>query len=238
MLVRVFESDSKTKRTISFQGDLRRKQIMKVLNLYAVIGGNRKLWEDVEVTAVENNSKIAEIYQDFFPKDRVIIGDAHKYLLEYMQGKYYYKYDFIWSSPPCPTHSDIRRCGVHGGQYEALYPDMKLYEEIILLKYFAPIETKWIVENVKPYYELLIPAFELDRHLFWSNFFIRTINTNDDRIHSNMVGSTEVYGFNLDKYTVENKRKILRNLVRPELGLHILNESKIDLQPELFRQTK
>ena len=26
---------------------------MKVLNLYCGIGGNRKLWEDVEVTAVE-----------------------------------------------------------------------------------------------------------------------------------------------------------------------------------------
>ena len=31
---------------------------MKVLNLYAGIGGNRKLWEDVEVTAVELNPKI------------------------------------------------------------------------------------------------------------------------------------------------------------------------------------
>jgi len=32
---------------------------MKVLNLYAGIGGNRKLWPDeCEVTAVENNEEI------------------------------------------------------------------------------------------------------------------------------------------------------------------------------------
>jgi site-specific DNA-cytosine methylase len=55
---------------------------MKILNLYAGIGGNRKLWGDVEVVAVENNEKIAQIYQDFFPGDKVILGDAHKYLEE------------------------------------------------------------------------------------------------------------------------------------------------------------
>ena len=73
---------------------------MKVLNLYAGIGGNRKLWEDVEVTAVENNAQIAKIYQDFFPDDKMVIADAHQYLLEH-----YKEFDFIWSSPPCPTHS-------------------------------------------------------------------------------------------------------------------------------------
>jgi site-specific DNA-cytosine methylase len=74
---------------------------MKILNLYAGIGGNRKLWGDEhEVTAVENNEKIAKIYKDLFPKDQVIIADAHEYLLEHHK-----EFDFIWSSPPCPTHS-------------------------------------------------------------------------------------------------------------------------------------
>ena len=40
---------------------------MKVLNLYAGIGGNRKLWTDVEVTAVEIDPKRAEIYKHYFP---------------------------------------------------------------------------------------------------------------------------------------------------------------------------
>ena len=56
---------------------------MKVLNLYAGIGGNRKLWTDVDVTAVELNPDIADIYWDFFPNDKVIVADAHQYLLEH-----------------------------------------------------------------------------------------------------------------------------------------------------------
>jgi DNA (cytosine-5)-methyltransferase 1 len=77
--------------------------MIKVLNLYAGIGGNRKLWKDVEVTAVERDKQIAKIYQDFFPNDTVVTANAHKFLIEN-----YYKYDFIWSSPPCPTHSTMR----------------------------------------------------------------------------------------------------------------------------------
>ena len=109
------------------------KQKYKILNLYAGIGGNRKLWgNDFEITAVEYDEATAEVYKHYFPKDEVIIADAHKFLLDNFK-----KYDFIWSSPPCPTHSDIRRCGVHAGQYEALYPEMELYQEIILLQNFA-----------------------------------------------------------------------------------------------------
>lgn len=64
---------------------------MKILNLYAGIGGNRKLWGDEhEITAVENDPNIAKIYQEFFPNDTVIVGDAHKYLLEH-----YKEFDFI-----------------------------------------------------------------------------------------------------------------------------------------------
>ncbi|MFA6897226.1 MAG: hypothetical protein WCQ96_03000 [Patescibacteria group bacterium] len=59
---------------------------MKILNLYCGIGGNRKLWgNEHEITAVENNPQIAKIYQDFFPNDKVIVGDAHEYLLEHFK---------------------------------------------------------------------------------------------------------------------------------------------------------
>ena len=40
--------------------------------------------------------------------------------------------------------------------------------------------------------------------------------------------------FDLSKYPNLDKRKALRNCVRPELGLHILNESKFDIHQELF----
>jgi DNA (cytosine-5)-methyltransferase 1 len=144
---------------------------MKVLNLYAGIGGNRKLWEDVEVTAVELDPQIAKIYQDFFPKDKVIVADAHQYLLDHFK-----EFEFIWSSPPCPTHSRIRKhCGVGSGQNEPVYPDMRLYQEILLLKHYF-FKGKWVVENVIAFYEPLIKPFELAKHWFWSNFFIAKID--------------------------------------------------------------
>ena len=100
---------------------------IKVLNLYAGIGGNRKLWKDVDVTAVELNPEIAAIYKDFFPNDKVIVCDAHKYLLEH-----YSEFDFIWTSPPCPTHSQFRlRCGVKAWGQKAKFPDMQLYLSLI-----------------------------------------------------------------------------------------------------------
>ena len=191
---------------------------MKILNLYSGIGGNRELWSgDIEVTAVEYNPDIAKVYQELYPNDKVIVGDAHQYLLEH-----YKEYDFIWASPPCPTHSDIRRCGVHKGQYEALYPDMTLYQEIILLQHFA--KGYWCIENVKPYYEPLIHTSKvLQRHLFWSNFDIKSYNETDNRRHTEITGKTQVYGFNLNNFEIKDKRKVLRNLVNPEIGLHIFN---------------
>jgi DNA (cytosine-5)-methyltransferase 1 len=193
---------------------------MKILNLYAGIGGNRKLWGDKhDITAIEYDKPTADFYQKMFPKDQVIITDAHEYLLNN-----YKKFDFIWSSPPCPTHSDIRRCGVHAGQYEALYPDMTLYQEIILLQNFAPKETRFVVENVVPYYDPLIPPTKkLHRHLYWSNFVIGDFVVSSDRKHSDITGSSLVYGFDLKNSNIKDKRKALRNMVDPELGLYIFN---------------
>jgi len=79
----------------------------------------------------------------------VVVGDALSFLLEH-----YKEFDIIWVSPECPTHSDIRRVGVHGGIHDAVLPNMDLYQIIIFLTHF--FQGKWIVENVKPYYEYLI----------------------------------------------------------------------------------
>jgi len=192
---------------------------MKILNLYSGIGGNRKLWENADITAIELNREIAEIYQDYFPDDELIITDAHQYLLEH-----YKEYDFIWSSPPCPSHSDIRRCGVHRGLYEAIYPDRKLWEEIILLKTFA--KCKWVVENVKTYYKPFIdPNVILDRHYLWANFYIKSNIKFPKRkaLHKKINSDSEIFGFDLKKYSIKNKRQILRNLVNPELGKYIFD---------------
>ena len=192
---------------------------IKVLNLYAGIGGNRKLWDNdkIEVTAVEINPEIAKIYQDFFPNDKVIVGDAHQYLLEH-----YKEFDFIWASPPCPTHSRIRQfSAVARGQNEAVYPDMKLYEEIIFLMH--NFEGKWVVENVISYYEPLIKPQELASHYFWSNFNLGNKKIETRGHNAIMEVRQQLKGFDLTSYKNIDKQKILRNCVEPETGLHIFN---------------
>jgi len=198
---------------------------MKVLNLYAGIGGNRKLWENVEVTAVELDPEIAEVYQSFFPQDKVIVGDAHQYLIDH-----YREFDFIWASPPCPTHSQLAN-STQKGNGIIRYPDMKLYQEIIFLKYY--FEGVWVVENVDPYYTPLIdPAIKLCRHLFWCNFNIRYSDIKDstrglmDSVANEPKMYQEILGICLEGHKLRGqnkKRTVLRNCVLPELGKHIFD---------------
>lgn len=201
---------------------------MKVLNLYAGIGGNRKLWKNVEVTAVEQNPKIAKIYKDFFPMDKMVVGEAHDYLQNNFKD-----FDFIWSSPPCPSHSDIRRLGVDLGQNKAIFPDMKLYEEIIFLKHF--FKGDWVVENVRSYYDPLIKPYLVDRHYFWSNNVITDKRFNGLVIEKSSIGDFQnKLGFCLDKYDGVNKKTLLRNCVNPELALHVFNCCFKDKQRRLI----
>ena len=194
---------------------------MKILNLYAGIGGNRKLWgEKHEITAVEYNDDIAAVYKEFYPNDTVIVGDAHEYLL-----KHYKEFDFIWASPPCQSHSRILDSQYTRDNYNPKYPDMKLWQEIIFLQGHAR-KNRWVVENVIPYYTPLIkPTVELARHLFWSNFNIPKIEFKDDTIIKSVKGSDGLYGVTLDNYYLPNKRQILRNMVNPEVGKYILDRA-------------
>jgi len=208
---------------------------MKILNLYSGIGGNRKLWQGVEVVAVENKKEIAKIYQDFFPNDNVIIADAHEYLLEH-----YKEFDFIWSSPPCPTHSKMNFLHDIKG-IKIKYPDMKLYEEILFLKHF--FNGKWIVENVKSYYKPLIQPFETKRHYFWSNFNIQQSNHKSIKIRKD-VGMTTERKMNERGILVKNwygfrgdKRQIINNCIEPEIGLMLLNNAMNIIQNEYIAQT-
>ena len=187
---------------------------LKVLNLYAGIGGNRQLWDndEVEVTAIEYDSDIAAIYKDFFPNDIVIVTDAHQYLLEH-----YKEFDFIWSSPPCPTHSRMRLlCNEQEGKTTP-YPDMQLYQEIIFLKHW--FKGKWVVENVISYYEPLIKPFKVGNHFYWSNFVISNykeenrmiIRMTDDEL---IKDKCKRYGYNFDNFelTKRTRVKMLNNI--------------------------
>lgn len=215
---------------------------MKILNLYAGIGGNRKLWGDKhEITAVENIPKIAKIYQDFFPGDKVIITDAHQYLLDHFK-----EFDFIWSSPPCPTHSKIRYMATKGkpnkeknrNQLEKKYPSMDLYQEIIFLTHY--FKGNWVVENVIGYYEPLIKPQISGKHYFWCNFIISDFiikNRGFQRFginRQNIDRLQKKIGFNLEgKDLGYRKDQILRNCVEPKLGLHIFKCAFKDKQKTL-----
>ena len=125
--------------------------MMKILNLFAGIGGNRTLWgDDHEITAVESNFKIAMIYHEIFPQDHIIIKDAYEFCLLNFD-----KYDFVWASPPCPTHS-ICNNFLHA-QGTRRYPDMGLWQLIIYLRKFcnyAKNDIKFCIENVIPYCQI------------------------------------------------------------------------------------
>lgn len=193
---------------------------MKILNLYAGIGGNRTFWDGHDVTAVEACPEIAEVYQKLYPSDTVVVADALT-ILEHN----FANYDLIWASPPCPSHGQYRHnVGVIGKGFDPVMPDMSLYSQIVFLQHYA--KGQWVVENVKPYYEPLIkPSFEMQRHYFWANFFvppkdfeksaIRTKNKISDFAGHEIIAGSKI----------KNKRQVLRNCVNPWVGKHILESA-------------
>tara|TARA_E500000318_G_scaffold107403_1_gene116626 strand:- start:465 stop:1067 length:603 start_codon:yes stop_codon:yes gene_type:complete len=196
---------------------------MKILNLYAGVGGNRKLWSNEhEITAVEYDQSIAAIYKDLYPQDNVIVDDAHKYLITNFK-----EFDFIWSSPPCPTHSRMNFLLNQKETFTLKYPDMKLYEEIIILQTFY--KGYFVVENVKSYYDPLIPPQESGGHYFWANFDIPKIDkrkkVRNDKGYT-LAKKMEEKNIIIDNFHgyKGDKRTLLNNAIEDELGLAILKQ--------------
>lgn len=199
---------------------------MKILNLYACLGGNRYKWDevssDLEITSVERDFELAKLYQERFPNDTVIVADAHQYLLDH-----YKEFDFIWSSPPCPTHSRARywNSSNYDTTTKPVYPDFKLYEEILFLEHY--FHGKYVVENVIPYYEPLMNPKKRGRHLYWTNFNLPTdLNERRFAISATKNELSELctfHDYDFKNYNGEqSKIKIGRNLVDYEAGKTIL----------------
>jgi len=198
---------------------------MRVLNLYAGVGGNRKLWENCDVTAVENDERIASVYKKLYPYDDVVVGDAHEYLLEHSDD-----FDFVWTSPPCQTHSRMMKATRHRRRE---YPDMSLYQQIIFLQNF--FKGKWIVENVKPYYNFLInPTRIIGRHAFWSNIelsFVEDVKRPQNFINTaNLEGKKALMdwlGIHFEEVIYYGNNhcpcQILRNCVHPLIGKQVMD---------------
>jgi DNA (cytosine-5)-methyltransferase 1 len=118
--------------------------------------------------------------------------------------------------------------GVRAKGYKAVFPDMKLYEEIIFLQYHA--KGLYAVENVVSYYEPLIQPQKVGRHYVWSNFAISPFESEASNIRSkNKISDFQEY--DLTKYKLSNKRQVLRNCVNPSLGLHIFLCAQHSLHP-------
>lgn len=197
---------------------------MKILNLYACLGGNRYKWgEGHEITAVELDPELAKLYKERFPNDTVIVTDAHQFLLDH-----YKEYDFIWTSPLCPTHSRAAFGSRKSEKaaHKPVFPDLKLYEEVLFLEHY--FDGKYCVENVIPYYEPLIPAQKRGRHLYWTNFTLP--HDLGERKSVNMESINEVdqwcqfHEYDFRQYIGEQRiDKIARNLVDFVAGKTILD---------------
>ena len=200
-------------------------KVYKILNLYACLGGNRFKWNEVaeeagieiQVTAVKLDEQLCLLYAERFPNDFVVCADAHKYLLEHFT-----EFDFIWSSPPCPSHSRARFA--RSKTTTAIYPDLKLYEEIIFLKHY--FKGFYCVENVIGFYEPLIIPQKRGRHYYWTNFKIPLIK---DRLSGLIESKNEVekliefHQYNFHNYNGKERiDKIARKLVDFEVGKAIL----------------
>ena len=214
---------------------------MKILNLYACLGGNRYKWSDEhEITAVEWDEELARLYQERFPNDKVVIADAHQYLLDH-----YKEFDFIWSSPPCPSHSRARYWSSSNYETttEAVYPDMKLYEEILFLQHYYRTG-KYVVENVIPYYEPLIPAIKRDRHLYWTNFKLPAVLSSRDisgvvcTAKNELKVLSDIHAYDFSQYKGKQPMlKVARNLVDYEAGKTILDTAMGVIKSQIINQT-
>jgi DNA (cytosine-5)-methyltransferase 1 len=178
----------------------------------------------VDVVAVELDPKIAAVYEKLYPNDSMFVEDAHKLLPEV-----YDQFDFIWSSPPCQSHSRMARAN---SRTAPKYPEMDLYQQIIFLKTY--FKGGWIVENVKPYYAPLIPPTKvIGRHYFWANFDFEAedIARPDNFINNGTLKGREALQDWLDIHFEEKlyygtnhcPAQVLRNCVHPIIGKQIFD---------------
>jgi len=198
---------------------------MRILNLYAGIGGNRAQWgDDHEITAVELNPQVAAAYAQLWPADEVIVDDAHAYLLAH-----HADYEFVWSSPPCQTHTRMQHMRVKARHGEApKYPSGALFEEVVFMANWSA--TPYAIENVVPYYpQWIAGAQKVARHLYWASFDIPPFRKWDERDTEENLRRVQIpelqalHGINLDGIQLSNKRQVLRNCVPPAVGRHVLD---------------
>jgi len=212
---------------------------MKILNLYAGLGGNRSLWSRThEITAVENDGSIVKLYKKRFPHDKVLFESVNEFLMK----KDVNEFDFIWASPPCSTHSQMQKFN----KKKMPIPRMdEIYGLIIWLE--KNYEGKFAVENVQPWYKTPIqPTARIDRHIFWANFKIIKKRFREKRKMHGTLSKSHIMRDSKDKlikdFMLEDikhdllklarNERFIRNCVDPRIGAYIL--SQCIYQKDLF----
>lgn len=181
---------------------------ISLLNTFAGLGGNTELLdrEKYEVTHIENVDKRIEYLKKTFPQDTVIKADAYDFILNNIM-----KYDIVWASPPCPSHSNARWGNRRYDGFTYVYPDFKMYSLIALLTRARKYE-HWVVENVRPYYKPLFePTAVVGRHCIWSNKAIKSRKFPADGI--NEIKADKENGLSV---------KDLRDKMNPTVGQYII----------------
>lgn len=204
---------------------------MKILNLYAGLGGNRTLWSRIySITAVENNDRRAEIYAKRFPNDEIIVRDVK----EFLYTTDLTQFDLIWLSPPCKTHSQMNR--FHKGR-----PKIPRLDEIfgvqIWLERLVKYPGHWVMENVYPEYGIqnLVGCFivTLDKNVFWSSFPIdrkrfRPIKPGHGSLNNSTTMREEreklIQNFMLTDIEDMISLEEIRNCVDPRIGKYVLEQ--------------
>ena len=210
--------------------------MIKLLNLYAGIGGNVHLLDrnKYQIISIEHNIQIAKINQLLHPEDIIITCDGlckedeirtecpgnAKYYLRLN----YKKFDFIWGSPPCQTHSKMRFTQKSKDFYEYKYPNVDLYQIITLLQ--THFEGTYIIENVKPYYESWIkPNFILNRHYYWSNKYLHCDKLQTPKPFDRMYKPDWIEFLDIPVKQKDIKLQWLRNCVHPKEGLQLMESN-------------
>lgn len=209
---------------------------MKILNLFAGLGGNRRTWSSHEITAVDFNPKIVNIYKKLYPNDLIIEKDVFDYLQEIDL----LEYDFIWSSPPCQSHSHMQVFTKNGRKAKLPMINQVLGLALWLKKYYPG---PFVVENVVPWYGILktnkLFTVVIDRHLFYSNFKIlpKSFDKGNNR-HGSIGGiMRESREYLMNKHHLPNwiledlsgvhdKDQIIRNCVDSKIGDYVLKQSQ------------
>lgn len=211
---------------------------MRILNLYAGIGGNAKLWrqtakqynQDIFITHVEINPLLCKELRLLFPDDVVLNIDANDYLEYLAQNDMLNDYDIIWSSPPCQTHSRMNR--INSKKYhKSSYIDPSYIQQIILLKY--NYDGCYFVENVSPYYGVLFDGVQIGRHIIWSNIDVKDLSyniSNKKNLFDLTLEELQIeYGIKLtqniylDYPNSHCPKQVYRNAVHPQLGALLLD---------------